>query len=237
MSDKNDRFVSSAEAVAILKVVPLTLHNWADKGKIDIMKTGGGHRRYNVDKYLRENANIKKEPEQPSRIKRSDSVETSGSFDDTLSSLSSDNIIEPAKKPKKSKNIKSENICYARYSNNDDKKLANIEKEYLKNKYPGYEIVEDFKNSQGYCFYDGMIKIVDLSTQGKINNLIISENTNISQQELEILKHLIKNISGGSVIIDKNNNIAKNDMIDEIIFRLEECSKQLFDLKSKINMF
>ena len=45
-------FVTSAEAVRVLKVSVDTLRRWAKQDKIDIRWTGGDQRQYNVEKYL-----------------------------------------------------------------------------------------------------------------------------------------------------------------------------------------
>jgi len=49
------------EASKILKVHRRTLYNWEKKGIIDVIRTASNYRMYNVNKYLHENMNIKKE--------------------------------------------------------------------------------------------------------------------------------------------------------------------------------
>ena len=46
-------FVPSQKACEILGVHPNTLRTWADHGKIDHIRTPTGHRRYDVESYLR----------------------------------------------------------------------------------------------------------------------------------------------------------------------------------------
>jgi predicted site-specific integrase-resolvase len=50
-----DKFVSTKIALAMLGISHLTLIKMADNKKIEIMKTEGGHRKYNIDKYIRDN--------------------------------------------------------------------------------------------------------------------------------------------------------------------------------------
>ena len=54
-----DAFVRRKEVLAILKVHYQTLYRMEERGEIEVKRTNGGHRLYNLDKYLREN-NIKK---------------------------------------------------------------------------------------------------------------------------------------------------------------------------------
>jgi len=50
--NKGIHYISSKEACKILGVHPLSLINWDKKGKIDCIRTPGGKRMYNVEKYL-----------------------------------------------------------------------------------------------------------------------------------------------------------------------------------------
>ena len=49
-----EKYVNSKKAQEILGVHIQTLYNWDKKGKIETIRTAGGHRLYNVDKYLNE---------------------------------------------------------------------------------------------------------------------------------------------------------------------------------------
>ncbi len=46
-------YVSARKASALLDYTPDHLRRLANAGKIDTIRTGGGHRRYNVEKYIR----------------------------------------------------------------------------------------------------------------------------------------------------------------------------------------
>ncbi len=49
-----DKYFKSKEACKRLNVHPRTLYQWDAKGGIDVKRTKGNMRLYNVDKYLRE---------------------------------------------------------------------------------------------------------------------------------------------------------------------------------------
>jgi putative resolvase len=56
------KFVSTKKAKEILGVHMLTLYNWEKRGKIETIRSAGGQRLYNVEKYLQEQGqNINKE--------------------------------------------------------------------------------------------------------------------------------------------------------------------------------
>jgi predicted site-specific integrase-resolvase len=52
------KYVNSKKAKEILGVHIQTLYNWEKKGKIDTIRTVGGHRMYNVQKYLASNMKV-----------------------------------------------------------------------------------------------------------------------------------------------------------------------------------
>ena len=49
-----DKYLSGKEACQKLGVHSRTLYNWDEKGKIDTIRTPGGKRLYNVDKYIKD---------------------------------------------------------------------------------------------------------------------------------------------------------------------------------------
>jgi len=55
-----DNYIGKKEALKQLGISPITLLKLADQNKIEYIKTIGGHRKYNVGKYINENT-IKKE--------------------------------------------------------------------------------------------------------------------------------------------------------------------------------
>ena len=55
--DNKIKYVTSKKALEKLGISIVTLRTWANKGKIEFIKSSGGHRLYNLDKYLCDNLN------------------------------------------------------------------------------------------------------------------------------------------------------------------------------------
>ena len=55
-----NNYVGGKEACKILGVHYKTLYNWTDANKIEVVRTPGGKRLYNVQNYINNNSNIKK---------------------------------------------------------------------------------------------------------------------------------------------------------------------------------
>ena len=55
------QYVRRKEVLEVLKVHFQTLYRMEEKGLIDVKRTNGGHRLYNLEKYLRENNMVDEE--------------------------------------------------------------------------------------------------------------------------------------------------------------------------------
>ncbi len=106
-------YISKKDALKKLGISQMTLLKMADNNKIEYIKTEGGHRKYNVDKYINDNK-IKTEKDQV-QDNQEEIIET----EDKL------------------------NICYVRVSTVGQKEDLQRQKEYMSKKYVGYEIIED----------------------------------------------------------------------------------------------
>ena len=60
MNNCNNKYIGKKEALTILGISPMTLLKLEELNKIEVIKTIGGHRKYNVQKYIDDN---KKESE------------------------------------------------------------------------------------------------------------------------------------------------------------------------------
>jgi len=110
---ENENYVSGKEASKILGVHQRTLYMWDKKKLIETIRTPGGKRLYNVEKYLK------------SSEKNKSNVDHVNNGDI--------NKLMNAKK----------NICYARVSSRQQKNDLNGQINVLKLKYPEYELITD----------------------------------------------------------------------------------------------
>jgi DNA-binding transcriptional MerR regulator len=252
----SEKYISTTRAKEILGVHTLTLHNWEKAGKIETIRTGGGHRLYNVEKYLKDNANNFK---QITTLK-SDLVPIK---QEELSDDESKHLYEPKIKVKKLQPViiqknenetkqivkktmtQKENICYIKYyveiPNTNDNFFLKKERKNMQEKYPGYIIIDDSEFSQA-SIKNGFKKIMDLAISGQVENLLIINSLNLTHEECEILKYLVETYSQGSVTIDtsqknksnnKNNNNQKK-IVDSMSSTLDLCVSQLATLKKTL---
>lgn len=183
-----DKFVGRKAALQILGISPVTLIKLADEHKIEIIKTDGGQRKFNVDKYIRDNkVNVITDDRKNSKI------------------------VPPI--------IEKMNICYVRVSTIAQKNDLNRQREYMKRKYPTYEIIEDIGSGINFN-RKGLRRIINLAIEGKINKLIVAYKDRLTRFGFELIEDLIKDYSKGEIIIidnEDNKKEPKEELVEDVL--------------------
>jgi predicted site-specific integrase-resolvase len=189
MSDES--YMSTKKTKEKLGVHIQTLYNWEKAGKIDTIRTAGGQRLYNVNKYLKTYANEDYEP--------SDENETE--------IINQSNIQEKI------------NICYVRVSTLNQKDDLERQKKYMKDKYPTYELIEDIGSGINFN-RKGLRKIIKLAISGKVNRVVVAFKDRLTRFGYELIEDLIKEYSDGEVVIDANEGIKKDpkeELVEDVL--------------------
>jgi putative resolvase len=197
------KFVGGKEASEILGVHQRTLYSWESQNIIEVIRTPGGKRLYNVNKFLEER-----------------------NKDKNKSNILSDDINMNQLKEKL-------NICYVRVSSNGQKDDLERQKEMMKTKYPKYLIIEDigsglnlnkrgikkiiklaiagkinelvvaYKDRLTRFGYELIEEIITEYSEGKI--IILNEKENIEPEE-ELVKDMMAIMN---VYVAKMNGLRK----------------------------
>lgn len=181
MTDKS--FVNPTEACKILGVHPRTLMQWDKNKQIEVIRTPGGKRLYNVNKYISNNVNIEQT--------------------DT--------------------NVNKRNICYCRVSTHGQKEDLKRQIEFMKKKYPTYELIKDIGSGLNFK-HKGLSKIIDYALIGEINELVIAYKDRLCRFGYELIEYIITKSSNGKIIVLNEQDLSPT----------EEMTK---DLVSIINIF
>jgi len=187
-----DRFVKNKEATQILGVHQRTLYQWEEKGWIEIKRTKGNMRLYNVDKYLRETNMIPKIQEI---------------------------ICTTETEYNKLNNCKTKlNINYIRVSSLGQKDDYIRQEELLKNKYPTNIIIKDIGSGVNLS-RRGLVKIIELAIEGKINELVVAYKDRLTRFGFELIEHLIKKYSNGKIIVlnDKDDIEPEEELVKDVL--------------------
>lgn len=187
------QFFGGKEASNILGVHQRTLYLWEKKGTIETIRNKNGKRFYNVLKYLKDNGlnceKIKKERVKCIKLEDIDKL--------------------------KLKKIK---LCYARVSSIGQKNDLERQKEELKNNYPNHFLIEDIGSGINLT-KRGLMKIIELAIEGKIEELVILHKDRLARFGFELIEHLIKKYSNGKIIIvNKKEEIEpEEEMVKDVL--------------------
>ena len=183
-------YVPAKKAKEILGVHIGTLYNWEKACKLETIRTAGGHRLYNVNKYLETYTNIDYEP-------------------------NNENISEQIEK----ENIEKVNICYVRVSTVNQKNDLERQKKYMTDKYPTYMLIEDIGSGINFN-RKGLRKIIKLAISGKINRVVVAFKDRLARFGFELIEDLIKEYSNGEIIIEDNKEHQKEpkeELVEDVL--------------------
>lgn len=183
----NEDYVGGKEASRILGVHQRTLMNWDKKGLIDVIRTPGNKRLYNVRKFLREHEE---------KIKCED--------DDC-----DININEIVGKV---------NISYVRVSSYGQKDDLERQKEYMRTEFIDNILISDIGSGLNFK-RKGLLKIVDLAIQGKINKVYVAHKDRLTRFGYDLLEYIIVKYSSGKIIVldEEEEMEPEEEMVKDIL--------------------
>ena len=168
------KFVGGKKASEIIGVHQRTLYLWEEKGLIETIRTTGGKRLYNVEKYLKE------------KICNEENKNNNTVLCNNLDELDKENG--------------KLNICYVRVSSNGQKDDLERQKNQMVKLYPKHKIIEDIGSGLNLN-KRGIKKIINLAMGGKINELVVAYRDRLTKFGFELIEELIQKYSKGKIII------------------------------------
>jgi predicted site-specific integrase-resolvase len=176
------KFVGGKKASEIIGVHQRTLYLWEKKGLIETIRTTGGKRLYNIEKYIKE-----KICDDDTKIKNT---------------ILCDNLEDLDKKKGKL------NICYVRVSSNNQKDDLERQKNLMVKLYPKHLIIEDIGSGLNLN-KRGIKKIINLAIEGKVNELVVAYKDRLTRFGFELIEELIEKYSKGKIIIINQKNVIE----------------------------
>ena len=165
---------------------------WEKNGTIDVVRNNPkGKRFYNVEKYLKGKGMVcKKLNKKEIRCSKIENLE-------------------------KEKRIK---ICCARVSSTGQQEDLERQKEVSMEKYPKYHLIENI-GSVINLIKRGIIKIIELAIEGKIEELVIVHKDRLARFEYELIELLIEKYSNGKItIINKKEEVEpEEEMVKDVL--------------------
>lgn len=201
-----EEYLTGKKASKVLGVHQKTLYAWDKKGYIEIIRTPGGKRLYNVKKYLEKNNQIE------NRGMISKNVKYNKKKDELSKSL------EELYKLETKLNIQKRKIIYGRVSSNGQKDDLDRQVEVLQNTYPSYELITDIGSGVNLN-RKGLRKIIDMSIRGEIDEIVVVHKDRLCRFGYELIEDLIKKYSNGKItIINKpENKEPQEELVEDVL--------------------
>lgn len=96
---------------------------------------------------------------------------------------------------------KKRSICYCRVSSQKQKEDLKRQIDYMKNKYPTYEIISDIGSGLNFG-RKGLNEIIESAIKGEIGIVVISYKDRLARFGYELIEKLIKDYSNGEIKIE-----------------------------------
>lgn len=212
MNIDRTKFVGGKKASDIIGVHQRTLYNWEEKGLIETIRTTGGKRLYNVEKYLKEKI-----------------CEENNKNKNTIICDNLDKLDEEKEKL---------NICYIRVSSNGQKDDLERQKDVMVKLYPNHKIIEDIGSGLNLN-KRGIKKIIHLAIEGKINELVVAYKDRLTRFGFELIEELIEKYSKGKIIIlnEKEQIEPEEELVKDVMSILNVYVAKMNGLRkyNKIN--
>ncbi len=225
-NDVDEKYVTSKKAMQKLGVSIVTLRTWASNGLIETIRTGGNHRLYNVDKYLKdcikkniiekdieEIDNNKLNKKSHLELKKKSNINNDNNKEiDNNSDSNSDIETSIIKyKDKTILNNKKENICYIRTTSLNEIDYLNKQKKYMNKYYPNHRIIEDIGSSIDLN-RKGLQEIINILLNNQLDTLVIMNKNILSSIGYDFLFNLFSK-HNSTIMIETNKYKNTNDII------------------------
>ena len=109
-------------------------------------------------------------------------------------------------------------ICYCRVSSQKQKEDLKRQIEYMKKKYPTYEIISDIASGLNFK-REGLNKIIDLAIKGEIDVVVVSYKDRLARFGYELIERIINTYSNGEIKVEnkKEEETPEEEISKDII--------------------
>lgn len=196
-----DKFVGKKRAMEMIGVSASTLIKMGESGEIDMIKTPGGHRKYNIDKYIRDNVK---------------------------NNANENKIINPVQKKK---------LCYVRVSTLGQKDDLQRQKQYMTEKYPNHEIIEDIGSGINFN-RKGLRKIIKMAVNGEVDELVVAYKDRLTRFGFDLINDMVRDYSNGRIIIENTTTgkEPREELVEDVLQILNVYTAKMNGLRKYHNM-
>jgi len=119
-------------------------------------------------------------------------------------------------------------ICYCRVSSYDQKEDLIKQEQYLKSKYPNYEIITDIGSGINFK-RKGLRKLLDMSIKNEISELVITYKDRLCRIGYELIEYILKEYSSAKIIIENDKlKLPQEEITEDLIEIITVYSSKLY---------
>ena len=111
------------------------------------------------------------------------------------------------------------NIIYCRVSSYDRKEDLKRQVNFLKNKYPDYEVITDIGSGINFK-RNGLKKIIKLAIANELNEVVVTYKDRLCCIGYDLIEFLLKNYSDVKIIIENSTEKNINEEITEDLIEI-----------------
>ena len=117
-------------------------------------------------------------------------------------------------------NKKKQKICYCRVSSNKQKEDLERQINFMKEKYPDYEIIKDIGSGLNFK-RRGLNKIIEIAINGELEELLITYKDRLCRIGYELIENIIKKYSNGKItIVNKSEEETPTEEVTKDIISI-----------------
>ena len=117
-------------------------------------------------------------------------------------------------------NKKKQKICYCRVSSNKQKEDLERQVNFMKEKYPDYEIIKDIGSGLNFK-RRGLNKIIEIAINGELEELLLTYKDRLCRIGFELIENIIKKYSNGKItIVNKSEEETPTEEVTKDIISI-----------------
>ena len=110
-------------------------------------------------------------------------------------------------------------VCYCRVSSYGQKDDLDHQIEYMKGKYPDYEIISDIGSGINFK-RTGLKKLINYAIDGKLETLVVSYKDRLCRIGYDMLEYIFLEYSNTNIIVEKHKDETINEEISNDILQI-----------------
>lgn len=123
-------------------------------------------------------------------------------------------------------------ICYCRVSTHSQKKELENQINYMKNKYPDYEILTDIGSGINFK-RKNLLKILDYGIKGELDELVLTYKDRLCRISYELIETILDKYSNTKItILDTEKKSPEKEVTDDLIQIITVFSSRLYGMRS-----